>query len=139
MSSVHSKVRVLAPAQLLRPASQPRAIPSTQQNQVDLPDQGQILTCFFDRTRNMPQVHSFAPFTKPLWQVKCFGFYEEMTFTSLVLVYRQQTKTSQNWQFLFSASSLWVKALNVFWSEFIRHEVTSVRPKMWSIIPVQSR
>jgi len=32
-SSAGSGVRVLAPAQLLRPASQPRAIPSTQQNQ----------------------------------------------------------------------------------------------------------
>merc|ERR1719204_1948304 len=50
---------------------------------------------------------------------------------------RQQTKTSQNWQFLLSASSLWVEALNVFWSEFSRHEVTSVRPKMWSMIPLQ--
>merc|ERR1719370_98828 len=32
-SSAGSGVRVLAPAQLLRPASQPRAISSTQQNQ----------------------------------------------------------------------------------------------------------
>jgi len=67
LAKLTSNPNLPAPAQLLRPASQPRgAILSTQQ--FDPPDQGQIITCFSDRTMNLPQVHSFAPFSNPHWQ-----------------------------------------------------------------------